>query len=530
MDDACHGESTALQQCVHDVQRHGAEHEHEFQRLGDAGQEHGQCGGNEHGLIVCALVGIHTAVHGQCNAQQQTGSTDHLAYLEAGGGNGSQQVVVSSHVTGLLEVDEVVGPCQPQRVLTKHLTACIDTGGDGVGAAEGGVVHGDGQHVVQTEGQQQTLQRAIDKRSQNGRGLGRVGDPDAEVVDAGLDDRPEQRRHDGNDHRVGNDHHGHEALAVEESQCIRQLAEVIVFIVSHTAHKTGNDTHEHAHVQGRSTQHGGKVAVDGDLLPEQGVGHGIGVCQHGAGNAEDVAGDHVDEGKCQHRCKGTACTLLCPASADGHGEQDVQIVDDRPADVLHGGANGHDCCDVAAAAGVSPSTVSRTCKDSPSISRDTKERVRRIMAQLGYEPNFEAEPVEAFSKTIGIILPSSQRDVYENAFHLEIIRGIGQFCNQRRYVNTVITGQDDAVVLEQFCGKLGLRVPKDLSIVSFNNSLFSRITSPQLTTVDVNPYQLGMEAASQTINHIENPNLLATKIIVPHKLIQRESCCPPPEI
>ncbi len=63
--------------------------------------------------------------------------------------------------------------------------------------------------------------------------------------------------------------------------------------------------------------------------------------------------------------------------------------------------------DVAAAAGVSPSTVSRTCKDSPSISRETKERVRRIMAQLGYEPNFEAEPVEAFSKTIGIILPSS---------------------------------------------------------------------------------------------------------------------------
>ena len=66
----------------------------------------------------------------------------------------------------------------------------------------------------------------------------------------------------------------------------------------------------------------------------------------------------------------------------------------------------------------------------------------------GYVPNFETEPVEAFSKTIGIILPSSQRDVYENAFHLEIIRGIGQFCNQRRYVNTVITGQDDAEVLD----------------------------------------------------------------------------------
>lgn len=333
--------------------------------------------------------------------------------------------------------------------------------------------------------------------------------------------------------------------------------------------------------------------------------------------------------------------------------------------------------DVAAAAGVSPSTVSRTCKDSPSISRETKEKVRRIMAQLGYEPNFEMEPVEAFSKTIGIVLPASARDAYENAFYLETIRGISQFCNQRRYVNTIITGEDDAeildtiqsmvsnaqadgfivlyskkecpvveylrsenllyviigkasqspnqtiyidndnalageeatdqlyelghrhiayfgassdnlfsserkrgyqlsllkhglpiceadcietktfsddhtlqlrqmlrradrptavlvsddifaVSLEQVCSQLGLSVPKDLSIISFNNSLFARITNPPLTTVDVNACQLGIEAASQIINHIENPNLLATKIIVPHRLIQRESCAPPP--
>ena len=33
--------------------------------------------------------------------------------------------------------------------------------------------------------------------------------------------------------------------------------------------------------------------------------------------------------------------------------------------------------DVAALAGVSPSTVSRTCKDNPSISEETKERDRK---------------------------------------------------------------------------------------------------------------------------------------------------------
>ena len=163
--------------------------------------------------------------------------------------------------------------------------------------------------------------------------------------------------------------------------------------------------------------------------------------------------------------------------------------------------------DVAAAAGVSPSTVSRTCKDSPSISRDTKERVRRVMAQLGYEPNFEAEPVEAFSKTIGIILPSSQRDVYENAFHLEIIRGIGQFCNQRRYVNTVITGQDDAEVLDaiqsmvanaQADGFILLYSKKDCPVAAY-------LRSEGLLHVVVGK---AAQSANQTI-YIDNDNALA---------------------
>ena len=349
MDDTSHGKGTALQDGVYNVQRHGAEHEHELQRLSHTGEEHSQRGGNEHGFVILALVGIHAAVHGQGDAQQQTGGADHLTNLEAGGSDGSQQIIIGGHVTCLLEVDQVVGPSQPQGVLTKHLTACVHAGGDGVGAAEGGIVHGDGQHMVQTKGQQQTFQRTIDERSQNRRSLGRVGDPDAKVVDAGLHHRPEQRQHHGDDHRVGNDHHGHEALAVEESQRIRQLAEVVVFIVSYAAHKTGNDAHKHAHVQRRGAQHRGEVAVDGDLLPEQGVGHGVGVCQHGAGNTEDVAGDHVDERKGQHSRKGTACAFFCPAAADGYGEQDMQVVDDGPADVLHRSADGHDGGNVTAA-------------------------------------------------------------------------------------------------------------------------------------------------------------------------------------
>ena len=105
--------------------------------------------------------------------------------------------------------------------------------------------------------------------------------------------------------------------------------------------------------------------------------------------------------------------------------------------------------DVAALAGVSPSTVSRTCKDHPSISRQTKEKVRRAMAQLGYEPNFQASNLASQnSRTIGIILPVSEQEAYQNSFYLETIRGISQLCNQKQYINTVITGENEEEILD----------------------------------------------------------------------------------
>ena len=330
--------------------------------------------------------------------------------------------------------------------------------------------------------------------------------------------------------------------------------------------------------------------------------------------------------------------------------------------------------DVAALAGVSPSTVSRTCKDHRSISEETKIRVRRAMDQLGYEYSAPQDVSNnQTSRTIGIILPPSTRQTYENPFYLEAIRGISQFCNGHKYISTIITGQnseevmeaiqtmvsgnhvdgfivlyskeDDAIVdylysegftyvlivkakqfanqtiyidndnilagkeateylislghkkiaylgsesimvfssdrktgyqmallqndlpvdkkycvevdhvfmdecehllemlksedrptamvvsddilavsLERVCNQCGLSIPEDLSIISFNDSLFAKLTSPQLTSVDVNSFQLGIEAASQLINHVENPNLLATKIIVPHRIVKRDSC------
>ena len=94
---------------------------------------------------------------------------------------------------------------------------------------------------------------------------------------------------------------------------------------------------------------------------------------------------------------------------------------------------------------------------------------------------------------------------------------------------TAFVVSDDllAVGLERMCVQKGLRIPEDISIVSFNNSLLAQLASPQLTSVDVNSFQLGYEAAAQILNHADNPNLMATKIVVPHRIVARESCQQP---
>ncbi|GEL77725.1 hypothetical protein TMU01_19600 [Tenuibacillus multivorans] len=61
-------------------------------------------------------------------------------------------------------------------------------------------------------------------------------------------------------------------------------------------------------------------------------------------------------------------------------------------------------------------------------------------------------------------------------------------------------------------------------MVSFNNVIFSELANPSLTSVDINIFQLGYEAAQFLFDQIENPNLLPRRITIPHNLVVRNSC------
>ncbi len=63
--------------------------------------------------------------------------------------------------------------------------------------------------------------------------------------------------------------------------------------------------------------------------------------------------------------------------------------------------------DIAKAAGVSPSTVSRALRDHPRISQQTKEYICRLAVEMGYTPSAVARSlVTRRTMTIGLVLPS----------------------------------------------------------------------------------------------------------------------------
>lgn len=60
----------------------------------------------------------------------------------------------------------------------------------------------------------------------------------------------------------------------------------------------------------------------------------------------------------------------------------------------------------------------------------------------------------------------------------------------------------------------------DYGIISFNNSLFARVSHPAITSVEIFPTSLGMKAAELVL---ENGQKQSQSLIVPHKIVERES-------
>lgn len=115
--------------------------------------------------------------------------------------------------------------------------------------------------------------------------------------------------------------------------------------------------------------------------------------------------------------------------------------------------------DVAALAGVSPTTVSRVLNNRGYLSETTRVKVFDAMQQLGYRPNAIARSLQGQkSQLIGLVFPSVANPFYgEMAYRIEShLADIGYktiLCNsndhpesEQRYLDMLIANQVDGVI------------------------------------------------------------------------------------
>src|SRR5699024_3980969 len=98
--------------------------------------------------------------------------------------------------------------------------------------------------------------------------------------------------------------------------------------------------------------------------------------------------------------------------------------------------------DVAAKAGVNPSTVSRVLKDNKSISQKTKDKVRQAMAELGYVPNVAAQMLASgLTYNIGLIFPPLLTpDRLSEPFFMQILSTITSEAKLHDFTVSIATG------------------------------------------------------------------------------------------
>lgn len=100
--------------------------------------------------------------------------------------------------------------------------------------------------------------------------------------------------------------------------------------------------------------------------------------------------------------------------------------------------------EIARLAGVSRSTVSRVLNDHPSVRAEVRERVQRIIAETGFQPNAAARSLASQrSYMLGLVIPRTVHTVFTDPYFPQLTQGIAQACNEHDYTLSLFIESDD---------------------------------------------------------------------------------------
>jgi LacI family transcriptional regulator len=95
---------------------------------------------------------------------------------------------------------------------------------------------------------------------------------------------------------------------------------------------------------------------------------------------------------------------------------------------------------------------------------------------------------------------------------------------QNNKIDSIITTGESAAVAAMKAGlKVGLEIPKDLSVIAFSNGILARHSSPKMTTISQHGELMGETAAKILIDKLEKKHTEIVTKVIKTDLVIRDS-------
>lgn len=137
-------------------------------------------------------------------------------------------------------------------------------------------------------------------------------------------------------------------------------------------------------------------------------------------------------------------------------------------------------------AGVSRATVSRVVNNYPHIRPEVRQRVQKVIAETGYQPNFAARSLASNrSRVIGLIIPTVLQAAFTDPYYPHLVRGISSACNQNDYTVSLFlfqSQQEERQMIKRIIGN-GLSDGLILTTDHNNSPLIALLKDHQLPFV-----------------------------------------------
>ncbi len=152
------------------------------------------------------------------------------------------------------------------------------------------------------------------------------------------------------------------------------------------------------------------------------------------------------------------------------------------------------------------------------------------IAHLSGDANMASVPVrrDAFvraMKNAGLVVPENCIQIcrYDGSSSYEIAR---QMLLKPNRPTAIFAGNDAiAMTILDAARDLGISVPRDLSVIGFDDIVTASMTNPALTTLRQPLLEIGERAALLLVSRIQSPEAHQDSIMIPPELVIRESTC-----